>query len=108
MSETLDESKKRFDEIHATITENGKAVDDVMNGVRENMMGMTFQFDKSLGEFGEQVKGLSTEVEKLVERIDAYNGLTKATLDQYSMLTEQDVRVLEELTRRLGGRNERV
>ena len=108
LSETLDESKKRFDEIHATITENGKAVDDVMNGVRENMMGMTFQFDKSLGEFGEQVKGLSTEVEKLVERIDAYNGLTKATLDQYSMLTEQDVRVLEELTRRLEGRNERV
>ncbi len=105
MSETLDASNKKFEEIHTTIVENGKAVDDVMTGVRENMMGMTFQFDKSLGEFGEQIKGLSTEVEKLVERIDAYNGLTKATLEQYSMLTEQDVRVLEELTRRLEGRN---
>lgn len=108
LSESLDAANKRFEEIHSTITENGKSVDDVLTGVRENMMGMTFQFDKSLGDFGEQIKGLSAEVEKLVERIDAYNGLTKATLDQYSMLTEQDVRVLEELTRRLEVRNERV
>ncbi len=108
LSETLDAANKKFEAIHTTITDNGKAVDDVMKGVRENMMGLTFQFDKSLGEFGEQIKGLSNEVEKLIERIDAYNGLTKATLDQYAMLTEQDVRVLEELTRRMEVRNERV
>ena len=101
LSDALDNANKKFEEIHTTITDNGKSVDDVMNGVRENMMGMTFQFDKSMNEFGEQIKGLAAEVEKLVERIDAYNGLTKATLEQYSMLTEQDVRVLEELTRRL-------
>ena len=95
------EKLEQLEQIHTTIIENGKAVDEVMNGVRENMMGMTFQFDKSMAEFGELLKGLTAEVEKLVERIDAYNGLTKATLEQYSMLTEQDVRILEDLTRKL-------
>ena len=95
------EKLEQLEQIHSTMIENGKSVDEVMNGVRENMMGMTFQFDKSLTEFGELIKGLTAEVEKLVERIDAYNGLTKATLEQYSMLTEQDVRILEDLTRKL-------
>ena len=105
ISETTDGLGEKLETIHATIVENGKAVDEVMNGVRENMMGMTFQFDKSLSEFGELIRGLTAEVEKLVERIDAYNGLTKATLEQYSMLTEQDVRILEDLTRKLEVRN---
>lgn len=114
LSETLDglseklasiEKLEELEKIHETITENGKSVDEVLDGVRENMMGMTFQFDKSLTEFGERIKALTEETEKLVERIDAYNGLTKATLEQYSMLTEQDVRVLEDLTRKLEVRN---
>ena len=114
LSETVDgvneklmavEKLEQLEQIHTTIIENGKSVDEVMNGVRENMMGMTFQFDKSLSEFGELIKGLTAEIEKLVERIDAYNGLTKATLEQYSMLTEQDVRILEDLTRKLEVRN---
>lgn len=99
------EKLEQLEQIHNTIIENGKSVDEVMNGVRENMMGMTFQFDKSLSGFGDMINGLTAEVEKLVERIDAYNGLTKATLEQYSMLTEQDVRILEELTRKLEVRN---
>lgn len=99
------EKLEQLEQIHNTIIENGKSVDEVMNGVRENMMGMTFQFDKSLSGFGDMINGLTAEVEKLVERIDAYNGLTKATLEQYSMLTEQDVRILEDLTRKLEVRN---
>ena len=95
--ETLDNVEK----IHETIVENSKSVDEVLEGVSKNMASMSTQFNKSLTEFGEQLKGLAAETEKLVERIDAYNGLTKATLDQYSMLTEQDVRVLEELTRKM-------
>ena len=99
------EALENVEKIHSTIVENAKTVDELLDSVRENMAGMTLQFGKSMGEFGEQLKGLASETEKLVERIDAYNGLTKATLDQYSMLTEQDVRVLEELTRKLEARS---
>ena len=92
---------ENVEKIHATIIENSKNFDEVLDGVRENIMSMTFQFEKSMTEFGEQIKGLAAETEKLVERIDAYNGLTKATLEQYSMLTEQDVQVLQDLSRKL-------
>ena len=110
MSDVLDSVNEKLEKldalenvekIHTTMVDNGKSLDELLDGVRENIVSMTFQFEKSMAEFGEQLKGLAAETEKLVERIDAYNGLTKATLEQYSMLTEQDVQILQDLTRKL-------
>lgn len=43
------------------------------------------------------------ELTTLTKKLDAYNGLTRATLDQYSNLTEKDVRVLEKIAERING-----
>ncbi len=41
------------------------------------------------------------ELSTLTKKLDAYNGLTRATLEQYSNLTEQDVRILEKISERI-------
>ena len=41
------------------------------------------------------------ELSTLTKKLDAYNGLTRATLEQYSNLTEQDVRILEKISERM-------
>lgn len=46
---------------------------------------------------------MKKEMSDLTKKIEAYNGLTKATLDQYSNLTEQDVRILERITEKING-----
>ena len=51
----------------------------------------------------EMLDGMRKEVSTLTKKIEAYNGLTKATLDQYSNLTEQDIRVLEKIAEKING-----
>ena len=51
----------------------------------------------------EMLDGMRKEVSALTKKIEAYNGLTKATLDQYSNLTEQDIRVLEKIAEKING-----
>ena len=51
----------------------------------------------------EMFDGVRKEVSALTKKIEAYNGLTKATLDQYSNLTEQDIRVLEKIAEKVNG-----
>ncbi|MBQ9441527.1 MAG: hypothetical protein IJU55_00755 [Selenomonadaceae bacterium] len=51
----------------------------------------------------EMLDGMRKEVSALTKKIEAYNGLTKATLDQYSNLTEQDIRVLEKIAEKVNG-----
>ena len=41
------------------------------------------------------------ELATLTKKLDAYNGLARATLEQYSNLTEQDVRILEKISERI-------
>lgn len=43
------------------------------------------------------------EISALTNKIEAYNGLTKATLEQYSSLTDQDVRILEKIADKVNG-----
>ena len=74
---------------HATIdsAENFKEVGKTIVAGTENLTSM----------FDDVRKELST----LTKKLDAYNGLTRATLEQYSNLTEQDVRILEKISERL-------
>lgn len=51
----------------------------------------------------EMLDGMRKEMSALTKKIEAYNGLTKATLDQYSNLTEQDIRVLEKIAEKVNG-----
>ena len=51
----------------------------------------------------EMLDGMRKEVSALTKKIEAYNGLTKATLDQYSNLTEQDIRILEKIAEKVNG-----
>ena len=51
----------------------------------------------------EMLDGMRKEISALTKKIEAYNGLTKATLDQYSNLTEQDIRILEKIAEKVNG-----
>lgn len=43
------------------------------------------------------------ELNTLTRKLDAYNGLARATLEQYSNLTEQDIRMLEKISEKING-----
>lgn len=69
--------------------ENFKAVGEKIISTNENLTDM--------------LDSVRKEVSALTKKIEAYNGLTKATLDQYSNLTEQDIRVLEKIAEKVNG-----
>ena len=79
-----------------------------------NLENSTVEAAKKFSEVGEKIistnesltemlDGMRKEVSALTKKIEAYNGLTKATLDQYSNLTEQDIRVLEKIAEKVNG-----
>ena len=44
---------------------------------------------------------MKEDIAKLTTKIDAYNGLMKTSLEQYSRLSEQDVKVLEKIAEKI-------
>ena len=84
---TVVEATSNLENATLNSAENFKEVGKTIVTGTENLTAM----------FDDVRKELST----LTKKLDAYNGLTRATLEQYSNLTEQDVRILEKISERM-------
>ena len=69
----------------------------------ENFKGVGQQIVTSTNNLTTMFDDVRHELTTLTKKLDAYNGLARATLEQYSNLTEQDVRILERLTGKING-----
>ncbi len=97
------------------ITLQNKSVTDATLKLEESVRNITERVDSGtagLSEFTGQISGGAAELKnslenmrqditKLTNKLDAYNGLMKATIEQYSTLSEQDVRVLERIAEKV-------
>ena len=63
--------------------------------------GMTVSVDKASAEMVAAISEMQEDIVKLTTKIDAYNGLMKMALEQYSSLTDHDVRVLEKIAEKV-------
>jgi|GEM_PF-2219419 len=69
----------------------------------DNFKGVGKQIVTSTDNLTTMFDDVRRELTTLTKKIDAYNGLARATLEQYSNLTDQDVKILERLTEKING-----
>lgn len=101
----LDEMQKTLSESHTAVTALVKISADMSknNSKLENFGEVSEKIVSSAENLTEMFGDVKKEISELTKKIEAYNGLTKATLDQYSNLTEQDVRILERIAEKVNG-----
>ena len=116
--EILDELKNSFDAAREETSELVKIVGDIsaqnisVVEAAKNVENSTLDSAENFKDVGDKIvagtENLTTmfddvrkELSTLTKKLDAYNGLTRATLEQYSNLTEQDVRILEKISERI-------
>lgn len=85
------------------ISEKNSNMENSTNDSAENFKVVGEKIISTNENLTEMLDGVRKEVSALTKKIEAYNGLTKATLDQYSNLTEQDIRVLEKIAEKVNG-----
>ena len=101
----LDDVQKSLSELKtelSTLTEISEEISKQNSGF-ENFGEVGEKIISSTESMTETFDSMKKEISDLTKKIEAYNGLTKATLDQYSNLTEQDVRILERIVDKLNG-----
>ena len=101
----MDDMQKTLSESHTAITALVKVSADMSknNSKLENFGEVSNKIVSSAENLTEMFGEVKKEISELTKKIEAYNGLTKATLDQYSNLTEQDVRILEKIAEKVNG-----
>ena len=125
-SPTFAKDIEKLRETSEKIIDKTNLLDDVQKGLSDLKIELSTLVEVSeeiskqnagfgnFGEVGEKIisstesmtetfDSMKKEISDLTKKIEAYNGLTKATLDQYSNLTEQDVRILERIVEKLNG-----
>ena len=112
--EMLDELKKTNDELSELVRIVGEVSNQNLSVVEaaSSVENATLNSSENFKEVGKQIvtgtesltamfDDVRKELSTLTKKLDAYNGLSRATLEQYSNLTEQDVRILEKISERL-------
>ena len=108
--EILDELKKiselveKLDEVsnqNLSVVEAASNVENVTRDSAENFRQVGQQIVTGTENLTTMFDDVRKELSTLTKKLDAYNGLTRATLEQYSNLTEQDVRILEKISERI-------
>lgn len=110
--EKISEKINLLDEIQKNLSESGESITALVkisaemsqnNSKLENFGIVSEKIVSSTENLTEMFNEVKKEISELTKKIEAYNGLTKATLDQYSNLTEQDVRILEKIAEKVNG-----
>ena len=83
------------------LSEVNRGINEETAKVSENVINLTSGVTKASFDVTAAIKSMQEDISKLTNKIDAYNGLMKTALEQYSTLSEQDVRVLEKIAEKI-------
>ena len=103
--QTAADGVSRLEESINAMSENSSKANETAAGMTVSVdkaaAGMTVSVDKASAEMVAAISEMQEDIVKLTTKIDAYNGLMKMALEQYSSLTDHDVRVLEKIAEKV-------
>ena len=100
ISEQYGEVVSASGRLETSVREVTGHINDAVEGFKE----VTAQLSDGSTKMTTNLEEMRRDITKLTSKLDAYNGLTKATLEQYSTMTEQDVRILEKIAEKVSSK----
>ena len=101
LSDTVSESGQAMTSSVDQLNEVNKGINEETVQVKENVVNLTNGVERASLDITTAIKSMREDISKLTTKIDAYNGLMKTALEQYSTLSEQDVKVLEKIAEKI-------
>ena len=101
LSDSISESGQSMTSSVDQLSEVNRGITEETAQVKENITSLTSGVERSTGSLIAAIKGMREDIAKLTMKIDSYNGLMKTALEQYSTLSEQDVKVLEKIAEKI-------
>ncbi len=92
---------KSITDANIKLEESVRAITEKVDSGSAGLSEFTGQISGGAAELKNSLENMRSDIAKLTNKLDAYNGLMKATIEQYSTLTEQDVRVLERIAEKV-------
>ncbi|MBR1858356.1 MAG: hypothetical protein IJ797_02520 [Selenomonadaceae bacterium] len=113
--ENVSNDLSELTKINDNITESAQSITDSINQLgemggnmstevaktNESMSNVATEVDKASANLTAVINAMRSDITKLATKIDAYNGLMKTALEQYSTLTSQDVKILEKIAEKV-------
>ena len=101
LKDTVNDSGQSMTTSVDNLGEINKNINEEVVKTTENLANLISSVKKSSIDITAAIKAMQDDVSKLTTKIDAYNGLMKSALEQYSTLSEQDVKVLEKIAEKI-------
>ena len=101
MKDYISESSSLVTTSVDNLSEVNKNISEEVSKTNENVTDLNGNVNKAALDVTAAIKSMKDDIIKLTTKIDAYNGLMKTALEQYSILSEQDVKVLEKIAEKI-------
>ena len=101
LSDSISESGQSMTSSVEQLSEVNRGITEETVQVKENINTLASGVERSTGNVIAAIKSMREDIAKLTMKIDSYNGLMKTALEQYSTLSEQDVKVLEKIAEKI-------
>ena len=101
LKDTVNDSGQSMTTSVDNLGEVNRNINEEIVKTTENLATLISSVKKSSTDITAAIKAMQDDISKLTTKIDAYNGLMKSALEQYSTLSEQDVKVLEKIAEKI-------
>ena len=101
MKEYITESGNSMTASIDNLSEVNRVISEGISRTNENVTDLNTNVNGAAVNITAAIKSMKEDIVKLTTKIDAYNGLMKVALEQYSILSEQDVKVLEKIAEKI-------
>ncbi len=101
MKDYISESGNSITSSVDNLSEVNKNISEEVSQTNEQVIDLNSNVNKAAIDVTTAIKTMKEDIIKLTTKIDAYNGLMKTAMEQYSTLSEQDVKVLEKIAEKI-------
>ena len=101
MRDYISESGNSITSSVDNLSEVNRNISEEVSQTNEQVIVLNNNVNKAAIDVTTAIKTMKDDIIKLTTKIDAYNGLMKTALEQYTILSEQDVKVLEKISEKI-------
>ena len=101
MKDYISESGNSVTSSVDNLSEVNRNISEEITHTNEQIIDLNSNVNKAAVDVTNSIKTMKEDIIKLTTKIDAYNGLMKTAMEQYSTLSEQDVKVLEKIAEKI-------